>query len=310
MQADQLSLLVEGCILVIVNATAILVVIVTTLKKRQSKMIFNNVLLGFLFMSHLLAGAVNALQVIFEVKGETHLALLAVSILYFLTSLEITFTITISLERYIAIQKPFLYGRLTKTHGACVIVAAPIFSAVFIILQQFSAVVFLVGFGAIFLGAVSIIITNLHLYRSVRGQCVRIKSLTVADTRAEVTQHKADVNKRQLKSLKICLLISVSYVCTWVPLSIYMVVLKTTPGIVLTLYPDVLGFSNGIWDVLIFFYLNKTARRTLHAMVCKGYCKSSKLNSIQPSSFAGEFNRTQTYLADQKTTKANQVHEC
>ena len=280
MRADEATLIVEGCLLVIINTTAVCVVVQLNRK-------FNNILIGLLFLSHIWAGLLNILSTVFEVEGKMDIHLLMVTFLYFFTAVEVGFTITISLERYISIRKPFLYEKLTKIHGTCAIAAAPLGGGVFILCRHFSTTAYLVGFSMIIIGAVIVTVSNIYLYGSVKRQCTRIKSLTKANSRQEEMVKKSYVTKRRLKSLKICLLISVSYIFTWVPLAVYMLLLKTNSGVVLTLFPDVLAYSNGIWDVVIFFYLNKTARRHLSKMLrLNGSIGVSKWkSSIRLSSF-------------------------
>lgn len=282
MRVDEATLIVEGCLLMIINTIAVYVVV------RLNRKTFNNILIGLLFLSHILAGLLNILSTVFEVERRIDLHLQVLTTLYFFTAIEVGFTITISMERYIAIRKPFLHQRLNKVHGACAITAAPLGASVFLVCRHFSATAYLVGFSLIIAGAVLVTVSNIYLYSTVKRQCTRIKSLTKANSRQEETLKKAYVTQRRLRSMKICLLISVSYIFTWVPLAIYMLLRKTIDGIVLTLFPDVLAYSNGIWDVVIFFYLNKTARRHLSKILrLDGVVKSASKwkSSIRLSSF-------------------------
>ena len=156
MRADEATLIVEGCLLVIINTTAVCVVI-------KLNRTFNNILIGLLFLSHIWAGLLNILSTVFEVEGKMDIHLLMVTFLYFFTAVEVAFTVTISLERYISIRMPFLHQRLTKVHGACAIAAAPLVGGVFILCRQFSPTAYLVGFSMIIVGAVLVTVSNLSL---------------------------------------------------------------------------------------------------------------------------------------------------
>ena len=288
MKADQVTLVAEGCLLVLINTIAILVIIKLTRT-------FNNILIGLLFLSHILTGVLNVFSVVFEHEGDLERHLFSVTILHFFSGMEVVYTVTISLERFMAIGKPFLYKRLSKIHGACVIAAAPLGAAVYITCLHFSTTAYMAGFGIVILGAVLVTVSNIHLYRSVKGQCRRIKSLTKGNSYIEETQKKASVTKRQLKSLKICLFISVSYLFTWVPLTAYLLLTKTVSGIVITLFPDVLAYSNGIWDVAIFFYLSKTARRHLNTMV--------KFNAVSTAKWKSSVRPCSSFFIEHQTNK-------
>ena len=113
-------------------------------------------------------------------------------------------------------------------------------------------------------GGLTIFISNILLYRSVRRQCEGIAK-TIIDSSLQVQNKKRDsVRKRKLKSLKTCICITASYLLTWFPL-ITLISLQFLLNFSID-WQFILfnfGVTNGFWDVLIYFYLNQRARKRL-----------------------------------------------
>ena len=177
---------------------------------------------------------------------------------------NVAFTIFIPLERFCAICNPFFYSNLTKRHAVLSIILVCLFPIIFTVWRIFSMDVFVAAFVVTFVGSLVVTLSNLHLYRSVRKQCADIASQIVAKTREGQLEKRLCVEKRKLRALRMCIAFTISYMLTWVPVGI-----KTMVKILLGIkerrtYMDavigIIGFTNGIWDVLIFFYVSKSAK--------------------------------------------------
>lgn len=253
---------VEGFILIFLNSVSFCI-IVTSRNLRSS---FYNILLSALFLSHLLNGICIIIYISFDIwsdvysKGYTG-AIIARDCAI---SLEINFSILLSFERFIAVRKPFFYAKLTKIHGIASIGVAIGLTTFFTIFSIFSAKAYLSAFIVITSGGIFIIISNFLLYRSVKKQCSQIAATIVDRSTQKQNEKRNEIRKRQLKSLKICLFIASSYILTWFPLiAVAIGNQKTDTSLLLRKIFAVVSFSNGIWDVLIFFALNAEARRQL-----------------------------------------------
>uniref|UniRef100_A0A7M5V582 G-protein coupled receptors family 1 profile domain-containing protein n=1 Tax=Clytia hemisphaerica TaxID=252671 RepID=A0A7M5V582_9CNID len=118
------------------------------------------------------------------------------------------------------------------------------------------------------IGGLFILAANTMLYRSVKRQCQSIITTLVEPTEIEQQKRRNNIRKRQLRSLKICIYIAGSYLLTWFPLMVTVVlqiILEFNKDIVFIMI--ILGFSNGIWDVVIYFHLNRTSRKRLFKLL-------------------------------------------
>ena len=238
-------------------------IIVSSRSLRSS---FYNVLLSALFMSHLLNGICIVIYISFDLWLEVSQTTYQVAVTSrdCAISLEINFTIVLSFERFIAVRKPFLYAKLTKIHGIASIAVAFGLTTFFTVWRQFSTKAYFSAFIVITSGGIFIIISNFLLYRSVKKQCCQIAATIVDRSTQKQNERRNEIRKRQLKSLKICLFIASSYILTWFPLIVVTVRNRNTDiSLLLRKIFAVVSFSNGIWDVLIFFGLNAEARRRL-----------------------------------------------
>ena len=196
----------------------------------------------------------------------------------------------LSLDRFLAIRKPFLYQRLRKPYAIaalCITLIIQIGLTVPFTLI-FGRIVFYVGSVLVVLGGFFILVSNALLYRSAKRQCEEI-SKTIVDPSVKIQRQKRnDMRKRKLKSLKICIYITASYlltckwapgqkICiyitasyllTWCPLAIYLifdVAFKLNNNLVFVIV-QLIGFSNGIWDVLIYSRINNKPKNKISQM--------------------------------------------
>ena len=176
---------------------------------------------------------------------------------------ELYFTLLMAGERYFAIKKPFLFAKLTRIHAVatiCVIMCFTIGSTIWLL---FSKLVMFLGAIITLLGGIFITGSSIYLYRSIKRQCHKIAS-TIVHQSSEMQSNKRKLIKQlELKSLKICCIISVSFLLTYIPLILHGIFRLNVIPTNLDLLPSLVGHSNGIWDVLTFFYLNKYSRKIL-----------------------------------------------
>ena len=266
-----LVFLIESLILIALNILAAYV-IATSARLRS---LFNNILLLLLFVAHTVTGVFNLLRCFFVLgwfTGET--ASNAITILRdAFTAVAVHFTVLLSMERFFAIRKPFVYARLTRKHAWLSIGVALMLSIVFVVNRIFlTNLAFLVATMFVFAGAIMITISNWLLYRSIKKQCCEIAATIVVASNEKKLMRRKLVKDREMKSLKICLMIAASYLLTWLVLmSGYTIIERVASEKQYTEHLSfifaIIGFSNGIWDVLIFFHLNSTAWRKVRQIL-------------------------------------------
>lgn len=267
--AVYLIFFLENLILVVINIFAAHIIV--TSKKLRS--LFNNFLLLLLFITHVTTGSFNLLRCVFLLRWFVvdHEVADAIEITRdSFTALEIHLTILLSMERYFAIRKPFVYARLGKIHALLSIGVAIFFSLLFMVLRIMWSGSIAIATMFVFAGAVAITISNFLLYRSIKRQCREIAATIVDSSNELKLKRQKLVKDREMKSLKICLMIAASYLLTWLVLmSGYTVLqrIKSSQYQNLKFVFAIIGFSNGIWDVMIFFHLNSTARRRIRQIV-------------------------------------------
>ena len=252
---------VESAVLTIVNISAL-----NALKAKRrflSSCRFKDVLLQILFATHMISGMMNLVLHILLLVGVPYK-----EILYLVFSRDcigastVLLTVLLSLDRFLAIRKPFLYQRLGKPHAVVTLCIAYCVLVGFCVSLKFTRTVFYFGSTFIVLGGSYILVSNIFLYQSVKRQCEEISRTIVDPSLERQTQKRNDMRERKLKSLRICIYITASYLLTWFPLAVYLV-FDLTPQIndnTLFVIFQIVGFSNGIWDVLIYFFMNRASR--------------------------------------------------
>ena len=283
------SMFVGAIVMVLSSITALYVNFSSKSLHRR----FNDHLLALLFITHTTTGVFNVLIPILIWHRQPWPLVDSVSAVRDCNAcLEVTLTIILSIERYVAIRKPFFYARLGKFHAALFMTISMIFPLAFSIWRAFSMSVFFLGCLVTISGGIFISASNIYLYRSVRKQCKGINNTIVDRSENRAKDRKNELRKRKLRSLKICIYITVSYLLTWFPLVI-VITLQVLLGIDQnwTFIFAVIGFSNGIWDVLIFFHLNQKARKRLLVLL---YLNRNKIDPVQ-SSFQSSFISTSNF---------------
>ena len=254
-------LIVESVLMIVSNLVAVRVIV----SLNKIKVSFYNLALALLFASHFTTGAALFIKAILNLtNAHDNVVNLIVLIRDCSISLEINFTILLSFERFIAVWKPFLYAKLTTRHGAAAIGAVLTLTAFFTVWRTISTKAYISAFFVTIIGAVMIIVSNFLLYRSVKRQCRRIAATIVDRSSKQQHDKRQGIKNRELRSLKVCLFIACSYILTWVPLIIIQTIFRNDSSMILLVnFLAILTFTNGIWDVFIYFALNLKARTKL-----------------------------------------------
>ena len=287
---------IELSILTIVSTTA-LIIILNKMKKstrrRQKNNNNNNVnyfadlLLALLFFTHALSGITNIVWLLLQhvFAMESLPMMIMDKLIHLVSGMVICNTIIISVDRFLAIQKPFLYQQKLQNRqcGVLTILTIVLLPTCFAMLRWVSnSIAYTFGYTLVLLGLVIVTVTNFILYRLVKQQCHNIASLIVTTSSSsnhderhqnKAKQQKEALKKRQMKSLKVCSFIALTYLLTWVPLVTFLLAKESVP--VLKQFNrnfihvnEIVAYMNGFLDVFIYFYLNKQARRTLSSCCC------------------------------------------
>lgn len=264
---------IEGVFLVVTNLLAV----TTIATSKQLRLLFSNFMLALLFTTHILSGCTNIFLSVVEINYRTNqkLVFFAHLVRDTIAGTEVIFTIFVPLERFCAISKPFFYEKLTKRHAVLYITFIFLFPIVFAVWRVFSRGVFMAAFIVTFVGAFVITITNTYLYRSVKKQCIHIASQIVGKSTEQQLEKRLSVQKRKLKALRMCIAFTLSYVLTWLPVGVKNMLNTSQEPTHWNVLIGAIGFSNGLWDVLIFFYVSRTAREHI-----KRFLKKISLSKI------------------------------
>ena len=259
-----ITFFIESAALVVFNLVALYVTVKNkfTLNRRS----FNELLLQVIFSSHVIVGTSNLVYSALVLSGISSEKLhfpLWVFIRDSAGAFAIVFTVLLSLDRFLAIRKLFLYQRLGKRHASLALGVTTFLLLGFCASLYVSKTAFFFGCSFVLLSGFFILASNALLYRSVRKQCEGIAQTIVVRSEKTQTQKRKDMRRLKLKSLKICIYITASYLLTWGPLAVYIVIdnILQINNLQLTLLSQIIGFSNGIWDALIYFYLNPRKSR-------------------------------------------------
>ena len=222
---SNIVLFIESIVIILLN----LIAIITMLSLKSLRKTFNDQLLLILFTSHLLAAILNIVCAC-VINHPIEIQSIFWYVREIAVSFEIDYTILLSFERFLAIRKPFLYSRLGKSHAVQAILN-PVFAVLgYAIWRYYSLTAYYIASIITISGGFAIFISNIFLYRSIQRQCEGITK-TIIDSSEQVQSKKREsLKKRKLKSLKICIYITASYLLTWFPL---MITVKVTATIIL-----------------------------------------------------------------------------
>lgn len=196
----------------------------------------------------------------------------------FLTGMELNFTVMLSLERYVAIQKPFLYVKLTAKHGIGAVLIFVLLITIFVCWVSVSVIGYIFGFCVTCAGCCIVVYSSYCSYRTIKKHLRGISSVTIASSTEDRQHMQATLKKRQMRSLKVCFLIAVTYLMSWVPLitfTAFKYCMQTYYGMQFSVdlinAMIIFGYTNSVMDAIIFFYVCSEARRA--AVCCAAFLK-------------------------------------
>ena len=179
---------------------------------------------------------------------------------------EVLTTIAISIDRYVAIRKPFYYQTLTRKNAYYVVMTIVFIAtthsiSAFIFDTTYTAISFLVV-----LGCFAICVCNYRLFREVKRQCILTISNVVSEDLTKKRQIKRRIKLRQLRSLRMCLVIVVTFMVLWIPYLVVFILSRIRKELFSDHYfllkmVEMLAILNGIVDVLTFFIMKRQARK-------------------------------------------------
>ena len=270
------------CIVILMNVSAAILILTT----KSLRAIINNIILALLFGSHIATSScIIVITSTYRKYPQIVQRLQEVRDLF--SAFEVGFTIFLSLERYIAIQKPFLYSKLSARHFFISLLTIFCLSIGFFIWRHFSLTAYIFGMIFTTCGCVFICYACASSYRTIKTQCRKISATIVTKSNEQKVKRKTNMRKLQVRSLKICFWIALTYLLTWVPLSIYTFVnnfRREKLPLTYTNLAIMFGYSNGIMDVLIFLYVNNTAKQRLCGIFNKP--KDGQVSAVSPVSGA------------------------
>lgn len=266
MRVSDYLLLIELVVSIILNVFGVCVIV----SSRSLRSTASNKIICLLFASHMLTSlSVGTILFTFYACPE-HVWRRIIFAREFLTGMELNFTVLLSLERHVAVQKPFLYAKLTTRHGIGASLFLVFLITIFVCWVSVSVSGYIFGFCVTCTGCCIVVYSSFCSYRTIKEHLRRISSVTVASSTEDRKHIQTTLKKRQMRSLKICFLIAVTYLMSWVPLITFTTLkywMQTYYGTKFSL--DLInamimfGYTNSVMDVIIFFYINSEARKSV-----------------------------------------------
>ena len=240
---------------------------------RQQQTTLNLKLIVALFLSHVGLGisrlVVDLLMKLGNSKNHTSNTCIQIFGLaqYSFSCLEIGFTVIISIERYLTIRFPLNFEKNKKLYQRCYFISPLFLTLILSVGSIFSQdIVLFISWIMALLGVLLILITNGLLYLIVQKHNKSITALMVhpsSKLRIDEVQRR---KKRQRRSFKICAMITISYVCLWMPYLTFSMFIGANYILWATL--DFLAYFNPLLDVLIYLAWMKNTRRTIKNLIC------------------------------------------
>lgn len=230
---------------------------------------YHNVLLAGLIISHSGNGLSNMIQYILH-QASVDVDILKVwwlsrDIFY---ALAISYTLLLSIDRYLAIKKPFYYGTLTSRYILFVNLCAFFVSGTYKTAVVLSPVAFSMLPPLIFLVTVVLAVVNSVLYWEVKKQCGTIIATSVHESHQQHQLHVKNVKQRQFKTLKMCVVITVTYTLFWTPFvvlaGVYFVYEKEKSVWNLKRYFGLVALLDCIVDAIIYMKMNKDVKKEFY----------------------------------------------
>lgn len=187
----------------------------------------------------------------------------------FIFIVEVLTTITLSIDRYLAIKKPFMYQNLTEKH-AYLTISVILFLGVLHTIPAFLFETTYVAISSlIIIGCIAICICNYRLFAEVKQQCKQISTTIVHRDHETELQMKSKINMRLLKSLKMCLVFVLTFLMLWMPFLVIVVLTKKKiMNNLIYKMMQLIAILNGIFDPLTFFVFRRKARKMILKLLC------------------------------------------
>lgn len=179
------------------------------------------------------------------------------------------YTFLLSLDRYLAIKSPFYYQTISTlfiiNSNLAVIFCTLMFAVLFLLNELYGAF-----FGIVFMLIVSTMlgVFNAIMYFELRKKFRAIKSMSVHNSREDHDNSKKKTSQRQVRALKLCVFIAVSYMIFWLPFmlaAINAIISGEDTDANLSHFLQLFALLDSIIDPLICIYLNKTVKQKIRS---------------------------------------------
>ncbi|XP_057294359.1 uncharacterized protein LOC130622918 [Hydractinia symbiolongicarpus] len=265
--------------IIIVN-TFVFVVIISKRKLRSQR---NNKLFMALLFSHFSNGVWNIIEAVLvniTKQGGIHTFAATGTIRYWFSSLFLLVwaavfvnMILVVFDRFLAIRYPYLYQRLKartfllSALCACVVaIALTIFTTNYF--GEIPVVVFVCVLSIVFPGI--LMYAHASIYYQTRSQFKKMIKLTVTKDADDKKKEKRRLLKRQIRSLRICMLLMASFLITWIPsATLFILQFKGAIGESILMFGYVIICLNSIADPSIYAWYNHDVKTTLKRIVSK-----------------------------------------
>lgn len=258
----------QSVIIFLLNSTCIFIIF----KNRRLLKNLQNIYLSGLLISH----GGNGLSDILAYTTRTLSPIISLAfknIRYMLYSSACFYTLFLSLDRFLAIKRPFFYQTLSKSFIICTNIA------IMFCTMSFLSLFLINNLYGMYMSILSILIASFMLgvfnsimYLELKKQFRNIQSTSVHNSSKDQLKSRKKIKHRQLRALKLCVFITVSYVTFWSPYMISGLISKTSTRSAVDIFLanclEIFAVLDSIVDPLIYIYLNKTVKRKFRDFLC------------------------------------------
>ena len=265
-------------VLIITSNTAVIAIIV---KASHLLRKLHNLYLLTLLISHVFVG-LTAICLDLElliVENSTHyisptIFLISKSIHVAIIVYSFVSVVLVTLDRFLAVKFPFLYEKITKRVFAVSLLVGAILpiSCLVLSLIGLEEMCYTVFVLASFVVVIVLIVSNGMIYILLKKEYAAITKTIVTNRKDDYKHITEKLKKRQCTSVKLCLIIVLSFVICWLPTAVNIgiiaivgydghplkskVVLIRTIGLILS-------YGNSIIDPITYVLLNRGVRKEI-----------------------------------------------